>query len=161
MGVPVKSERDGALRQGRQEDKKRANVKKNKTKCRSVRFPFTLQRGGRGSCRATNNCSYHMSSALATTVVKKTNENSKSRNTKVCELDAKWVAEGWRETNLIVQLDDHFFGPSRAQELTLARFVDKDAGQNCEQTPFGHGPPAFVKVWWRRGGGGNQKIQGT
>ena len=37
-----------------------------------------------------------------------------------------------------VQLDDHLFGPSRAQVLTHARFVD-------EHKDVGHGAPAFVK----------------
>ena len=46
------------------------------------------------------------------------------------------MAEKWRETNAKIQLDDHLFGPSRTQTLTLAKFVDeeKDVGQNCEQT---------------------------
>ena len=78
-----------------------------------------------------------MRSTLATTSGEEDKrEHQAKEHKKVRELGTTGMAERWKDMNVRVQLDDHSFGPSRAQVLTLARLVDecKDVGQNCEQT---------------------------
>ena len=100
----------------------------NKPNIAQIHFSLNLSVAGEETAAMPHTTVHNLHITWAT----RSQQNSEEMH----ELSTTWMAEKWRETNAKIQLDDHLFGPSRTQALTLAKIVDedKDVGQNCEQT---------------------------